>query len=232
MTNKFQAHPLPTDWKPTTLMTALAGSQAHGTQLQSSDVDTRTLFIQPTRAILSFGYKYKPDKLENTDENAWELHRYIELALKNEPSVIETFKTPFLSITDDGLAIRELFPHFLSKRRILHCYRGNAHKQKHLAVQAQNQDRRSKCAAHYLRILFNGIELLQSGDFTVRIVDSEIGDAVMRAKKGLLSLDEVTTLGQDLEARLETAYLNSTIDEQWNLDPINDLLLSLRQKYW
>ncbi len=99
-------------------------------------------------------------------------------------------------------------------------------------MQAQNPDRRSKCAAHYLRILFNGIELLQSGDFTVRIVDSEIGDAVMRAKQGLLSLDEVTTLGQDLEARLETAYLNSTIEEQWNLEPINELLLSLRQKYW
>lgn len=232
MTNKFQAHPLPSDWKPTTLMTALAGSQAHGTQLESSDVDVRTMFIQPTRAILSFGYQYKPDKVENADENSWELHRYIELALKNEPSVIETFKTPLLSVTDDGLAVRELFPYFLSRKRIFHCYRGNAHKQRHMAEQAKSPDRRSKCAAHYLRILFNGIELLQRGDFTVRIVDSEIGDAVMCAKQGLMSMEDVMTLGQDLEARLETAHLNSTIQEQWNLEPINEFLLSMRQKYW
>ncbi len=222
----------PSEFDPVPILNVLTGSRAHGTESPTSDIDLRTIYVQPTRVIIGIGAEQPFQRLKGIDHSAWEVHRFLKMALDNNPTILEVMLSSAEQSGTPEVAIRELFPYFLSRRRIFHCYRGNAHKQRHLAVQAQNPDRRSKCAAHYLRILFNGIELLQSGDFTVRIVDSEIGDAVMRAKQGLLSLDEVTTLGQDLEARLETAYLNSTIEEQWNLEPINELLLSLRQKYW
>ena len=72
---------------------AISGSRAYGTNLPHSDVDLKGVFVQPENDF--FGLHYIPQiSNETNDEVFYELRRFVELLLKNNPTVLELLGAP------------------------------------------------------------------------------------------------------------------------------------------
>lgn len=75
------------------LFEAISGSRAYGTNLPHSDTDLKGVFILPEDQF--FGLNYVPQVANETnDEVFYELRRFVELLLKNNPTVLELLGTP------------------------------------------------------------------------------------------------------------------------------------------
>jgi len=67
----------------------VVGSQAYGLERDSSDVDRRGIYLAP--AELEWSLYGVPEQLENaeTEECYWELKKFMVLALKANPNILE-----------------------------------------------------------------------------------------------------------------------------------------------
>ncbi len=75
------------------LFEAVSGSRAYGTNLPHSDTDLKGVFVLPEAQF--FGLDYVPQIANETnDEVFYELRRFVELLLKNNPTVLELLGTP------------------------------------------------------------------------------------------------------------------------------------------
>ncbi len=75
------------------LFEAISGSRAYGTSLPHSDTDLKGVFVLPEKEF--FGLSYIPQIANETnDEVFYELRRFVELLLKNNPTVLELLGTP------------------------------------------------------------------------------------------------------------------------------------------
>src|SRR5579863_7245022 len=72
------------------------GSRAYGLADEDSDTDYRGIFLPP--AELQWSLYGVPDQLEchDTQEHCWELQRFLVLALKANPNVLECLYTPLV----------------------------------------------------------------------------------------------------------------------------------------
>jgi predicted nucleotidyltransferase len=218
---------------PRTLLSTIVGSRAHGTSTPTSDWDIRNVFLQPTRTILTLGGYEKFIENPQADENSWELFHFLRLTLRNNPFTLEALAaTPQMS-TPEGDELRSLFPQFLSKFKVRGAFLGFATGQKKKMLSPEtNYNRTPKAMAHYLRVLYNGIELLRTATMTVRIIDTAIGPQVLAAKRGEMECEEVLSIGERLEREMEEAFLTSEIPDDADLGPINEFHLRLRKLNW
>lgn len=75
------------------LFEAISGSRAYGTNLPHSDTDLKGVFVLPEKQF--FGLEYVSQVANDTkDEVFYELRRFVELLLKNNPTVLELLGTP------------------------------------------------------------------------------------------------------------------------------------------
>jgi uncharacterized protein len=75
------------------LFEAVSGSRAYGTSLAHSDTDLKGVFVLPERQFLGLDYAAQVANATN-DEVFYELRRFVELALKNNPNVLELLASP------------------------------------------------------------------------------------------------------------------------------------------
>ncbi len=69
------------------LFECIVGSQAYGTQLPTSDLDIKGIYIQPNSDIL--GFKYEQQVNVDKDTTYYEIKRFIELAMTANPTILE-----------------------------------------------------------------------------------------------------------------------------------------------
>jgi uncharacterized protein len=75
------------------LLDAVSGSRAYGTDLPTSDHDRKGVFALPQAAF--FGLNYVPQVAnDSNDEVYYELGRWVELLLKNNPTALEILASP------------------------------------------------------------------------------------------------------------------------------------------
>lgn len=72
---------------------AKMGSHAYGTNIPTSDIDLRGVFIQPLEDVLKYGYKDQVADKTN-DIVFYELKRFLELVKKNNPNILELLNAP------------------------------------------------------------------------------------------------------------------------------------------
>jgi predicted nucleotidyltransferase len=73
------------------LFEAISGSRAYGTDLPHSDTDLKGVFILPEDQF--FGLEYTPQIANDTnDEVFYELRRFVELLLKNNPTLLDLLR--------------------------------------------------------------------------------------------------------------------------------------------
>ena len=90
------------------LLKCISGSQAYGPALPHSDTDIKGVFIQPKKEYYGLTYIDQINN-ETNDIMYYEIKKFIELLLKNNPNIIELSSTP-----DDCVLHRHPVMDFLS----------------------------------------------------------------------------------------------------------------------
>src|SRR5262249_2709165 len=110
-------HPLSEqDLGPYVIYRCVVGSRAYGLSGEGSDTDRRGFFLPP--ADLHWSLQGVPEQLESpaTEECYWELGKFLELALRANPNVLECLYTPLVEhATPLALELRAQRAAFLSK---------------------------------------------------------------------------------------------------------------------
>lgn len=230
--------------KQTLILKTIVGSQAHGLATPESDFDYRGVFVVPTSEILKVGVGTPKQTAwieGGEDDTSWEIGKFLHLATKCNPTILETFLSPIAPHTGDLTVfmnqnpiwkdrLRELFPHVWNSTGVKDAFIGYGLNQRKKFFDDKDS-RAPKYAAAYLRTLYNAWELLATGSFTIRIVESEIGETVRKFKNGDYTRGEVIDATYYWETKVLEAY-KANPDKKTNLEPVNEFLLDVRKSFW
>lgn len=207
----------------------IVGSRAYGLEREASDLDRRGVFLPSAR--LHWSLYGVPEQIEHqeTDECYWELQKFMTLALKANPNVLECLYTPLVEfaspIAEELLAHRE---RFLSKL-VYQTYNGYVLSQ----FRKLEQDLRTtgelkwKHVMHLVRLLLSGITVLEQNQVPVRI--TEHGDRLVAIRDGKLSWEEVNEWRLELHQRFDNAFSTTSLPERPDYEWANDFLISARK---
>lgn len=205
------------------------GSRAYGLDRDNSDVDRRGVYLPPASMHWSvFGV---PEQLENqeTQECYWEIGKFIALALKANPNVLETLYSPLVEYADAfAQRLRDERAIFLS-RLVYQTFNGYAMSQfRKIEQDVRNQGTiKWKHAMHLIRLLYSGIAALRTGELPVR-VDPARRDELIAIRDGLVAWDEVDRLRKSLHAEFDRAFEVSALPERPDYERANAILIAAR----
>ncbi|MCU0433271.1 MAG: nucleotidyltransferase domain-containing protein [Bacteroidia bacterium] len=79
--------------RPHLLFECISGSQAYGTQISTSDIDLKGVYVLPPQAFYSLEFA---EQVNSADNNCmyYELRKFTELLAKNNPNMLELLATP------------------------------------------------------------------------------------------------------------------------------------------
>ena len=204
------------------------GSRAYGLDDEQSDTDRRGIYLPPAELHWSlFGV---PEQLENeeTQEAYWELQKFIVLALKANPNVLECLYSPIIELATplahDLLAIREAF---LSKL-VFQTYSGYVASQfKKLQTDIRNQGRvKWKHVMHLIRLLVSGIDVLREGKLTVEV--GEYRERLLAVKRGEVPFVETDAWRKRLQVEFELAFQQTELQDRPDYERVNTFLIQAR----
>jgi predicted nucleotidyltransferase len=207
----------------------VVGSRAYGLSSEESDTDRRGIYLPPAELHWSlFGV---PEQLENreTDEVYWELHKFVSLALKANPTVLECLYAPSAEsvhpVAADLLAMRG---RFLSKL-IYQTYNGYVMSQ----FKRLEQDLRTtgtlkwKHAMHLVRLLLAGIGGLREGVIPVHVGDAR--NRLLAVKRGELAWPEVDEWRLALHREFDRALDTTALPDRPDYTAANAFLVRARR---
>jgi uncharacterized protein len=207
----------------------IVGSRAYGLDEDSSDVDRRGIYLPP--ADLEWSLLGVPEQLERqeTQECYWELEKFLRLALRANPNVLECLYTPLIEevspLAEELLAMRACF---LTKQ-VYQTYNGYVMSQfKKLGQDLRNKGAiRWKHAMHLVRLLVSGITVLTEGAVPVRV--DQHRDRLLAIRRGELSWQEVNTWRKDLHREFDAARAKTKLPEHPEYDRVNTFLVKARR---
>jgi predicted nucleotidyltransferase len=208
----------------------VVGSQAFGLSNDSSDIDRRGIYLPP--AHLQWSLYGVPEQLENheTQESYWELQKFLLLALKANPNILECLYSPLVEfaspVAQRLLEIREIF---LSKL-IYQTYNGYVVSQ----FKKMHQDLRNrgaikpKHAMHLIRLLLSGITALREGYIPVDV--GQHREALLAIRYETLSWEEVNAWRLRLHKEFDAAFLQTSLPERPDYERANAFLVEARRE--
>lgn len=220
------------------ILRVIVGSHAHGLAGPNSDWDYRGVFVVPTSEILKIGGHTDETRwIEGKeDDTSWEIGKFLFLAQKCNPTILETFLAPEVTNNDDKYyghyagELRSLFPFVWNSTYVKDAFIGYGLNQRKKFF--ENKDKRApKYAAAYLRVLYNAYELLSKGTFSVSLIDSPVYEQCKRFKAGIYTQGEVIDACFYWETEVLKAY-KANPDKQTNMEPVNEFLLKIRKEFW
>lgn len=206
------------------------GSQAYGLANEASDIDRRGIYLPPAEVHWSlYGV---PEQLENneTQEAYWEIQKFLVLALKANPNVLECLFTPLVELaTPLAEELRAMRSIFLS-RLVYQTYNGYVMSQfKKMQTDLRNQGEvKWKHVMHLIRLLLSGIEVLRTGSLSVR-VDAH-RDELLAIRRGEMPWEQVEEWRRSLHREFDAAYGNTTLPERPDYERANGFLVEARRR--
>ncbi len=205
------------------------GSQAYGLSGPESDTDRRGIFL-PT-AELHWSLYGVPEQLENdaTQEVYWEIQKFIVLALKANPNVLECLYTPMVEhatpLAEELLGMREIF----LSRLVYQTFNGYVLSQfKKMQADLRNQGRvKWKHVMHLIRLLLAGIRTLNEGVVAVRVEDHR--EKLLSIKREELPWAEVEEWRLKLHAEFQAAAETTQLPERPDYERANAFLIAARR---
>jgi predicted nucleotidyltransferase len=220
------------------ILVGLTGSHAYGLNhegfthpetgvvFEPSDVDTRGVFVVPTRAVLSLE---KPGALveqKDTDTTFDEVERFLSLCLKGNPERLEMLASPKTLVTEEGKWLEAHQRLFLSKR-LIKTYGGYARQQLY-RIESKGE-RSGKPMMHLIRLLITGTRILKDG-----VVDCDMRahrDRLLAIRFGLMPVEEVFAWHQTLEIAFAHAAETTTLPDEPDVEQANRILLDIRRNH-
>ena len=221
-------------YAPYTVYTCLIGSHAYGLHHERSDTDTRGIFLPP--ADLHWSLAGVPEQVEHaeTDTVYWELGKFLRLALKANPTILECLWTPMpLQVTPIGRELLEMRSTFLSKR-VIDTYRGYAIAQwkrlEHSRTHATDEGIgviNWKHAMHTLRLLIAGESALRHGEVQVDVKEKR--GILLAIRAGQWKWEAVDDWRRELVERLEDAVRVTRLPDEPDTARANAFLVRARR---
>lgn len=208
----------------------VTGSQAYGLSTDQSDKDIRGIYLPP--AELTWSLYGVPEQLENkaTEEVFWELQKFLILALKANPNILECLFTPMVEFADPlAEELLDMKGAFLSKL-IYQTYNGYVMSQfKKLSQDVRtNGNIRWKHAMHLVRLLLSGITVLREG--YVPIDAGAHREKLLQIRAGELPWEQVDAWRLALHEEFEDAYLHTRLPDHPDYERANTFLLRARRQ--
>jgi len=220
------------DLRPWIIYRCQVGSRAFGLAGDDSDDDLRGIYLPPAR--LHWSLFKLPEQLEfadvGKDEVYWELEKFLKLALKANPNVLEALWTPLVLHADEvALRLWEMREVFLT-RHLYKTYSGYVLSQFRRMANAcaKTGKYKAKHAMHLIRLLYSGIEALRSGQ--IRIDVGEHRDELLAVKTGALSFDQARDRALALDREFQEAYRRTPLPEQPDYRRVDAFLVWARRR--
>lgn len=220
------------------ILRVVIGSRAYGLEREASDTDVRGVYVPP--ADLHWSLFGVPEQIEwNHRQDAgateyqecyWEVGKFLVLALKANPNVLECLYSPKVEFaTPLGRELLDMREAFLS-RLVYQTYNGYVLSQ----FRKLEQDLRAKGAIkwkhamHLIRLLLSGITVLREGFVPVRV--DEHRDRLLAIRDGATNWDEVNAWRLALHREFDTAFAVTKLPEQPDYERVNDYLIRARRE--
>lgn len=232
------------DLLPYVIYRCQVGSKAFGLAGEDADDDLRGIYLPPAR--LHWGLRKLPEQLElgkssnaasanspsaddSTDEVYWELEKFLLLALKANPNVLETLWTPVVHFaTPLAHELRGLRQAFLSQH-LYKTYSGYVLSQfrRMAAAHKTHGAFKTKHAMHLIRLLHSGIHALRTGEILIDV--GEHREELLRIKQGEMTFDQVMQHALALDKQFQAEFERTSLPEQPDFEGVNAFLVKARR---
>lgn len=205
----------------------IVGSRAFGLDTEESDTDRRGIYLPP--ANLHWSLYCVPEQLERGEEAYWELQKFIKLALKANPNILEALNSPKVEyvapIAEQLLAQRHIF----MSKLLYQTYNGYVISQfKKMRIHLQNHGSiRWKHAMHLIRLLLSGITALESNEIMVDVGDYR--EKLLSIKQEEMTWEEVNEWRLQLHKQFDAAYQITKLPERPDYEAANNYLIEARK---
>lgn len=205
------------------------GSRAYGLDDEASDTDRRGIYLPA--ADMHWSLYGVPEQIEQKEaqECYWELQKFLVLALKANPNILECLYTPLIEtatpLAEELLEMREMF----LSQLVYQTYNSYVLSQ----FKKMEQDLRAvgtvrwKHAMHLIRLLLSGITILQQGFVPVRIDDYR--DRLLAIKYQQMSWEDVNQWRLNLHAEFDHAFSTTHLPERPDYEKVNAFLIRARR---
>ena len=207
----------------------VVGSRAYGLDDEQSDTDRRGIYLPPADRHWSlYGV---PEQLENpaTEEVYWEAQKFVIMALKANPNVLECLYTPLVEQASPlARELLEMRSKFLS-RMVYQTYNGYVTSQfKKLQADLRNKGQvKWKHVMHLLRLLLAGVETLETGQVPVHVGGHR--QRLLEIKRGEIAFEECEAWRLELHRRFDAALDKSPLPDRPDYAAANAWLLRARR---
>lgn len=208
---------------------SVIGSRAYGLDDDQSDTDRRGFYLPP--AELHWSLYGVPEQLEcdETQEAYWEIQKFVILALKANPNVLECLYSPLVEkatpLAEELLSLRVMF----LSRLVYQTYNGYVMSQfKKMQADIRNHGQvKWKHVMHLIRLLISGIHVLREGFVPVRV--DEHRDRLLAIKRGELPWEETERWRLSLHAEFDDALDRTALPERPDYERANAFLVKARR---
>jgi predicted nucleotidyltransferase len=212
------------------IYSCIIGSRAYGLDHKDSDTDRRGVYLPP--ADLHWSLYGIPEQLENpeTQDCYWELQKFIVLALKANPNVLECLYSPLVEYASAmGRELVDMRGVFLSKL-VYQTYNGYVLSQ----FKKLGQDMRTRGAVkwkhvmHLIRLLLQGIATLQEGYVPVRV--ERYRDDLLAILRGERQWEDVDQWRLALHREFDAAAVATKLPDRPDYELANRFLIKARRE--
>jgi len=207
----------------------VVGSKSYGLSNEDSDIDRRGIFLPKAEDQWSLFGVPEQIESESTQEAYWEYQKFLILALKANPSVLECLYSPIVEHKDP--AVEDLLQNrsiFLSQL-VYQTYGGYVASQfKKIQSDLRNQGKvKWKHAMHLIRLLISGIEILKHQQVFVEM--SEHRDTLLTIRQGGMKWEEVDLVRKKFQKDFDRAFSETKLPERPDYVKANELLIQARR---
>jgi predicted nucleotidyltransferase len=214
------------------ILKTVVGSRAHGLANENSDIDYRGVFLVPTRELLKLNApKDFTSWIENREDDiSYELGKFLFLATKCNPTILEVFKAPVVESSDIGESLRKQFQRVWNSIDVRNAFIGYGLNQRKKFLEEKDK-RPHKFAVAYLRTLVQAYYLLTFEELIIDMSNTEEFETLKRFKNGQYEVSEVIQKCWEWENKVKESY-NHNSDKKTDLDQINSWLIKVRRSHW
>jgi uncharacterized protein len=217
-----------TDLYPFVIYRCIVGSTAYGLSQEGSDLDRRGFYLPP--ADVEWSLSGVPEQLETDNEEVyWEIEKFIRLALKANPNVLECLYSPLVeSCTPLARELIDMRHIFLSQyvHRTYNAYVLSQFKKLEQDLRNQGQVR-WKHVMHLIRLLLSSVEGLKHGFVPLRV--DEYRERLLAIRRGDIPWNDVERWRLALHKELDAALSATSLPEHPDYQRANDFLVRARR---
>ncbi|MGC4051117.1 MAG: nucleotidyltransferase domain-containing protein [Paludibaculum sp.] len=206
----------------------IVGSTAYGLNHEGSDIDRRGFYLPP--ADLEWSLAGVPEQLESENEEVyWEIEKFVRLALKANPNVLECLYSPLVeSCAPIAKELIEMRSIFLSQyvHRTYNSYVLSQFKKLEQDLRNHGQIR-WKHVMHLIRLLLSGVVVLKEGFVPLRV--DEYRDRLLAIRRGEVPWAEVEQWRLALHRELDSALTSTPLPEHPDYRQANEFLIRARR---